>query len=455
MTRKVTAGQREVAREVATERGKVVPGSARRTKRRTRSPHPGVILIKPKGPRRMWRARFRDPDTGRLTYESLGLLAAGSNDETRKAWADAKAREIARRKDAIKLGAPRATGTTISDAIARYYTDHPRLRDRTRTTYQKATNKLKDWLGASGVRSADALTLAHLVAFRSSIASAPRQSQARGAKRGARKTTTKPRAASAVNVEIRSIKVALGYLRRVGLLPKISRDDISDGLRLLTTEQDAPDFLRPPQIGALLRAAIAHDADTFKATREEHALGKAGTTPRYPSIAPFIAVALLSGMRFGELESLDWSEVDAEGIHLTSRTKTKRARVVAFEVSPGLAALLAALRPERAAGSVWGLRTDQIKAAAKRLDKRGAPKGWTWQGLRRTCGTYLTNAPGIFGAASAYRSARQLGHSVQVAERHYLGVVRVPKEAATLEAAMGCEAEIEAIVREKRPRMTP
>jgi hypothetical protein len=37
-------------------------------------------------------------------------------------------------------------------------------------------------------------------------------------------------------------------------------------------------------------------------------------------------------------------------------------------------------------------------------------------------------------------SARQLGHSVAVAERHYLGVHRgIPKDAHTLEAAMQIE----------------
>jgi hypothetical protein len=60
--------------------------------------------------------------------------------------------------------------------------------------------------------------------------------------------------------------------------------------------------------------------------------------------------------------------------------------------------------------------------------------------LRSTCATYLTNAPGIFGAATVFMSARQLGHSVMVAEKHYLGVHRgIPKEAHSLEAAMQIE----------------
>jgi hypothetical protein len=52
----------------------------------------------------------------------------------------------------------------------------------------------------------------------------------------------------------------------------------------------------------------------------------------------------------------------------------------------------------------------------------------------------LRDAAEIFGAASAYRSARQPGHSLQVAEKHCLGLVRgIPRDARTLEAAMQIE----------------
>jgi hypothetical protein len=58
--------------------------------------------------------------------------------------------------------------------------------------------------------------------------------------------------------------------------------------------------------------------------------------------------------------------------------------------------------------------------------------------LARTRGARITaSLIGHFGAASAYRSAKQLGHSVAVAEKHYLGLVReIPATARTLETAM-------------------
>jgi len=410
--------------------------------------------MKPDSRNPTWRARCEDPDTGKRTKVRLDPLGAGKNAQTRRQWAIAMARTIAKRRDALSSGAPRATGTALEAAIDRYFDDHPRLRERTRSTYKKGTDKLKAWCGARGIKSADALTLAHLVAFRSALANEKRQRQAKDGKRGAREATDRARTPTAVNVEIRSVKVALGYLRKLGLLPKLTRDDLSDGLKSLSVAQERGVFLRPPDLRALLTAAIAHDSETFDATREEHA-GKRpkGSTPRYQPIAPLVAAAMLTGMRFGELASLQWSQVDlpAGEIHLSAATKTKRARTIDLEVSPALAALLERIRPTPARGPVFGLTSDAMKAAAKRLSNYGAPKGWTWQTLRRTCGTFLTCAPGIFGAASAYRSARQLGHSVAIAERHYVGVVKVPKEATTLEEAMGVGVELSVVGARNQP----
>ena len=99
-------------------------------------------------------------------------------------------------------------------------------------------------------------------------------------------------------------------------------------------------------------------------------------------------------------------------------------------------------------GSVFGITRGEAKAAEKRLIREyGAPAGSGWQALRRSCGTYLTNAPGIFGAASAYRSAKQLGHSVQVAEKHYVDVARgIARDARTLEAAMQIATQVQSVI---------
>lgn len=93
-----------------------------------------------------------------------------------------------------------------------------------------------------------------------------------------------------------------------------------------------------------------------------------------------------------------------------------------------------------------------LEAARKRLKVYGAPS-FSWQGLRRTCGSYLTNSPGIYGSSSAYQSARRLGHSVTVAERHYLGTIKgIPHSATTLEQAMDIEPEAQEVIELVRER---
>jgi integrase len=240
----------------------------------------------------------------------------------------------------------------------------------------------------------------------------------------------------------------------------LSSDDLRDGLKKLPATVERGDYLKPNELQKLLSACLRHDEETFAATREEHAgLRPLGSTERYDSIAPFVVTVLLTGMRFSGCLSLDWREVDLEALDNDGQTvgeirprkgsRTKRTGVIGLEVSPALRKLLAAMHLKSGGkGAVFALTRGTAKASAKRLIKEfGAPAGFTWQALRRTCGTYLTNAPGIFGAASAYRSAKQLGHSVQVAEKHYVDVARgIPRDARTLEAAMQIEEQLRRVI---------
>lgn len=153
--------------------------------------------------------------------------------------------------------------------------------------------------------------------------------------------------------------------------------------------------------------------------------------------------------------SLEWSDIDLDALdhdgnpvgEITPQggSHTKRTGVIGLEISPGLRELLEAMRPKDGKGRVFPQTRDEANAALRRLVREhNAPARATWQAMRRSTGTYLTNAPGIFGAASAYRSAKQLGHSVTVAEKHYVGLVRgIPASAKTLETAMQLEKQIQ------------
>jgi len=246
----------------------------------------------------------------------------------------------------------------------------------------------------------------------------------------------------------------LGHWRRSGLVPKLSRDTISDSLQNLTTPKTKPVFLRHADLRRLLQACLRHDSEKFKITREEHdGLRQIGSTPRYDPIGPLITFLLLSGCRLGEALHLKWLAVDFEALDESGEpvgeirleaeiTKTHSDRLIDLSVSPGLRALLSALHLRRGqdeyvfSGSS-PLSKEPFTKARKRLINSYGASSFDSKHLRKSTATYLTNAPGIFGAASAWRSANQLGHSVQVAQKHYLGLLRgIPHEARNLEDAM-------------------
>ncbi len=434
-----------------------------RRRRRIRSPHPGVVInrrVLPSGATQ-WRARYTDPDTGREADVTLDALALPTH-EARTLWAKRKAQVLAARRMDLASGAPQAQAKPLADALADYRSaaQHT-LRPRTIETNELAFAHFVRWAAHEGRECTSGLTRAGLASFREYLIARPRKAAKRGGKRGTRQDTSSKRSPVSVNRDLRSIKALLNQWRVAGLLQHVDSDVIGDTLKALPVPREQPEYLTPAKAENLLQAALRHDADVFEATREEHAgLRTPGTTSRYVPIAPFAAFLLLTGCRRGEALGLTWANVDLDAkdehgravgeIRLRAEhTKTHRARTVGLEVSPALRALLAAMKLRAGHGAevlhVFGGRepytADVVEAARRRLKSEYGAPTFTWQVLRSTCATYLTNAPGIFGAATAYMSARQLGHSVAVAERSYLGVHRgIPREARTLEAAMQIEA---------------
>ncbi len=412
-------------------------------------------MLKPEPAKRMgWRARYADPDSGKVVKEALPRELTTA--EGRESWAVNKAQKLAKRRTELALGARRETGTTLADAVERYFAAHKHLRPNTLSGYRAATDRLLSWAKKTKLESADEITRAVLLELRAALIKQPKRVVVEGGKRGEHENASETRSPAAVNRDLRSLRAVLGYLSELDLLPHLADGDLRRALKRLALTQEHIEYLRPNELQLLLEACLLHDADTYVETREEHAgpgRQRIGTTPKYEPIAPFVAFVLLTGCRFEEALKLDWAQIDLDALDHEGRpageirlagseTKTKKARAIDLGVSPALRTLLVTMHPDRAKnGPVFGLSRATAVAAAKRLRAEyGAPASFTWQALRRTCGTYLTNAPGIFGAASAYRSARQLGHSVQVAEKHYLGLVRgISPTARTVEAAMQIE----------------
>lgn len=407
-----------------------------RRKRRIRSPHPGVVVLRAKPEFRQGaRARWRDPDTKRVRVETI---PNGSPAEQRE-WLIDKSRKLARRHDELREGASRMEGASLSVAVEDYFKSL-RVRDTTVNSYKHSIAHFTEWAGLLGIHSVDDLTSQRLALFRDWLGKRPKKQSVEGGKRGERREAG-TRSPVSLNHDLRAIRTMLEALRVRGKAPRLSSDHIRDALKRFKESRDQPEFLRPAHCKALLAACIAHDAATFDLTRDGQR-----DLPRFEPIAPFTALLLLTGMRRGEALGLAWSNVDLEAqeIRLTAdQSKTARGRTIDLSITPAAVGLLSALRPRKAepdARVFKGLTASGAKAARERLCAKpfNAP-AFDWQTLRSTCATFLTNAPSIFGGASAYHSARQLGHSVQVAEAHYLGRVKIPAAAKTLEAAMGVD----------------
>ncbi|MEM7151311.1 MAG: tyrosine-type recombinase/integrase [Myxococcota bacterium] len=320
------------------------------------------------------------------------------------------------------------------------------------------------WASRSGIRSTADLDRPQLAALRAWLIALPKQRAKTGGKRGQQAATRSRRSPVAVNRELRAIKTFLHELRRSDRLPHLDRDAVADTLRALPVPREQPFFLSPPQIKKLLKACLAHDQATFVLTRREReGLDPKGSTLRHRPIAPFAALLLLSGMRRGEALALRWRDVDLDATDVSGHpvgeirlraaaTKTHQARTVGLEVSPRLRLLLQVMQRCAQGSTVFeGYSAQSVSSARARLVRDFGAPHFDWQGLRSTCGTYLTNAPSIFGAAAPFMSARQLGHSVVVAEKHYAGLLRgISPKARSLDAAMGIEDLLEALVQATR-----
>lgn len=409
-------------------------------KRRSSTQHPGVKILArvlPSGSE-VFIGRYRDPVTGAVKQESLTALGK-TTAEARRDWAIDKYKYILRVKEAQSTGKPIRTETTVEAAVNDYIASLDRKRPKTITIYTRALDHFKTWARKAHLTQIEDLTGPHLVRLSAYLHGlrVQRSVKGEGVGRKARQNTKQPLAPASVNQFTRGIRTFLRHCRRLDLTPHLTGDMVQDRLPFAERVQELPRFLSATEIRALLDAAERHDAATY--TRHRWRAGR-----NYPAIRPFIVTALLSGARFAEIAGLKWADVDLTQGQIriaAGSSKTRKGRVIDLGVSPALWALLERMKLQAGnAATVFGpMRRDVAEACRRRVCMTfGAPAGWTWHDLRRTCGTFLTCAPGIFGGASAFMSAKRLGHSVAVAESCYVGAVsNIPVDASTLEAAMG------------------
>ena len=379
-----------------------------------------------------------DADTGRTVRKTLDRTL--TTIAAREDYAVRLSERLGRRRLELEGGAVRATGTPLGAAEKRFYASLVKKRERTRETYREGTDRFLRWAEENRVQTCDDLTRGQVIAFREWL-------------------LAEANSASTFNKWIRAVKRMLGYWIDADLCPRLDYADLKR-IKQEQTATELREFLTPAKVRKLLEACERYDATTYSMTRREKIAGLKAGTPRYQPISGFALFALLSGCRFNEAVGLDWKDVDLDALDHSGKatgqfqiraahSKTKKPRTVSLAVSPALRRLMAAQKLRTGGrGKVWDVTEDEAKGALKRLRKDfGAPPAFSWQALRRTCSTFLVNSPGIFGGASAYMAAKQLGHGVAVMERNYSGLVHgIDPSLRNLESVLGIKEHATRIV---------
>lgn len=127
---------------------------------------------------------------------------------------------------------------------------------------------------------------------------------------------------------------------------------------------------------------------------------------------PYVATCLFAGLRPGEVERLDWPQVNLADKEIRlegQQTKTGRPRVVTIHKT--LAGWLKAYQGKPFFPSGWRKHFDAIKAIA-------GLNGWTPDILRHTAISHFLRLTGSYG-----RTAEEFGNSEAIIKRHYQGRV--------------------------------
>ncbi len=361
-----------------------------------KSNHPNVILHTRKRASTTTRyARCLVPDTGKWKEVNLSKLGRHT-EEAAEAWAIARSKQIVLRLDELSLNpdAPRRTETPLPAGVAAYL-------DECRTRHAASTVKL---YATSLARLAKIAPDVNLEAWGGSALFNIRARIA--ADRALRPAT--------VNKHLTHIKAACNYWRRRGWL-MLSKDAISDNLRSVPGEHVQPRPMTRSEIEQFILSMLAHDE----------------AQPRRHRWFPLLYFLLMTGMRLGEALELPWSGVELDAdvprIRVYAR-KTRRERIVELDVSPSIVTLLANRRQD--GPLVFGpIPVSRIYGWVRSLRERHGVDA-NPDRLRETSASFCTATFG--GSYSALRH----GHGIAVAERNYLGLVRVPRGTDTMEQAM-------------------
>lgn len=405
-------------------------------RRKTNTPYAYIKHRTYSDGRAVWIGRFVDvwaDPSGKTTKEVTLSMHGITTEKQAQAWQAHTSKQIMARKLAIATGAvPARPPMPVDDAIADYLAHCAEVRKpRTVRSYRESLAVFARWCTEKKHAHIDGITAANLSEFWVWLCRRRKQVPKRGAQ-NERIESTEGKAAYTINRHVQAIRTWLDHLRRLEHTT-LTHEQITDAIRKLPTPSAKPQVLSRDDCRRILAAALRRD----RAGRVELPM------------SPLVAVALTTGCRIGELLALRWDQVDLEQqvIRLGTDTKTASARDVSTEISPGLADILVGLKARASGPWVFGgsaaYSYSAVDSARKHIIKSWDSGKWGYHLLRKTCATYLV-CSGVMG--TVYLAAQQLGHSEEVARKHYLGLVRgLDPNARSLDEVLGVAEELRAI----------
>lgn len=247
----------------------------------------------------------------------------------------------------------------------------------------------------------------------------------------------------------RHLRAVLNFGRKsIGCIT-LDGEAVSAGLVVGRLPRLVPIALRPQQLCSILKAAGELD-------RTRNSL-----------MFPFFAFLMASGARRGEALALrfepsvsgaaeSWLDL-ARGMVVIWGSKTARQRILPLATRPLLMKILDTLVRRRArgaeyvfaggplpAGNAGDMLGTAFKVAIKDV-KQMCGVSFRLKDFRSTCATVLANSSVLGG--NLYTLAGELGHNIEVLQKHYASHVAIAPEletARTVEAALGIEDEVAA-----------
>ncbi|MBZ0137651.1 MAG: site-specific integrase [Planctomycetes bacterium] len=395
---------------------------------------PGVRLKKNR--HGTYTAVWEDPNTGKTISRSL--KKEGFNTKSAAGpWLKMKSAELAEEARRVALRGPLSGVGETWQTIEASYKDHFEAEHGEDAAQRNDRDWLKRWKAHRAghkIRQGGDLEAKHLDLFRTSLASGL--------------------ASSTRNRHLSATRAMLNWARRNGYL-RLNSDQIKDNLAPYRVPRRLPRVLNSSEVKRLIAKVVRHDTVRYFASRRDKAaydegIPSATATTRYAPLAPFVIIALLTGMRPGEVLSLKWTDVDLERRELKVwGAKTARDRRIPLHDSPLLVQFLTALQSKSKSGEYvcgdWQTGPREIHARQWRrvIDAAGL-KDAPAKVLRATCIAHIASA----SDDNEYMLGARFGHANKVSVAYYRQPLRgVRDRGETVEDWMGTRGILLAALR--------